>query len=370
MNSNYFRGVQALRGLAALSVMLFHFRWNINATHPGLGDTLFGWGANGVDLFFLISGFVIVLTLRSTPQSLSGMLIFLQHRALRILPAYYIILLITFFLSGAMSTFHYEDKAQNFISALLFQPIYSDHSPFYVDDSGMYGIRWTLNYEVYFYLIVGLLLALPKRGLLILSWFALTLFLFPLVMGKTPSIAPQGYDFASAQLNLITNPMIVLFLVGMTIGLCAPALKKIDHKFMVLPFICLLVIAGVTFSQGRYVEHGLMGSGWVYALILLSAVAAEKHLGKWIPVWLLKLGDISFSLYLIHTLMNTGIGKRLASMGIEPGLLRFSVSVILSILLAWLAWRFIEKPCYSLRKKQVNAGAKTRTKVDSSIANH
>ncbi|WP_143354571.1 acyltransferase family protein, partial [Erwinia amylovora] len=132
MNTSTFRGVQALRGIAALSVMLFHFRWNIDAQIPGRGDELFGWGATGVDLFFLISGFVITLSVAKAPQGISGALTFLKKRALRILPAYYIILIISFFLTGAMSTFHYADKTENFISALTFMPLFPDHAPFYV----------------------------------------------------------------------------------------------------------------------------------------------------------------------------------------------------------------------------------------------
>ncbi|WP_410865217.1 acyltransferase family protein, partial [Peribacillus sp. SIMBA_075] len=81
--------------------MLFHFRWNINVVNPGLGDTLFRWGGTGVDLFFLISGFVITLSASRVPNGLNGAISFIKRRALRILPAYYIILLITFFLSGA-----------------------------------------------------------------------------------------------------------------------------------------------------------------------------------------------------------------------------------------------------------------------------
>lgn len=362
MNPSYFKGVQALRGLAALSVMFFHFRWNINATYPELGNALFGWGATGVDLFFLISGFVIVLAIKNTPATLSGMMYFLRRRLFRIFPAYYLILIITFLLSGAMSTFHYADKTQNLISALLFQPIYPDHGPYYVNDSGMYGIRWTLNYELYFYLAVGLLLTLPRRGIAIVMWFALTLFALPWMAGKSISLAEQGYEWGSAQINLITNPMILLFLVGMVIGLSVPLFRHCNSRLMLVLFIASLALAAFLFSQGRFVTHGLTGSGWIYALIMLFAVASEASLGKWIPHWLIKLGDISFSLYLVHTLMNDGIGKRLNDIGIPDGPLRFTVSVILSLILAWLSWRFIEKPFNALNKGRINAPVLVATK--------
>ncbi|MCW7699566.1 acyltransferase [Serratia marcescens] len=113
MNNGRLDSVQILRGFAALSVMLFHFRWNINLSYPNLGDQLFGWGAVGVDIFFIISGFVITLSAKKLTPGLSAAGVFLKHRARRILPAYFIILLITFLLSGAMSTFHYPEKVQS-----------------------------------------------------------------------------------------------------------------------------------------------------------------------------------------------------------------------------------------------------------------
>jgi len=344
MSSNTLKGLQALRGLAALSVMFFHFRWNINDVWPGTGDKLFGWGATGVDLFFLISGFVITLTAKKSTPDFKGTLNFLKRRALRILPAYYIIFLITFFLSGAMSVFHYPDKTANFISALFFRPIYPDQGPFYVDDSGMFGIRWTLNYELYFYVALGILMMAPFRWLSTCLFFAVTLIGVPLLTGKGISLSVEGYPTESAFFGLITNPMIFLFLAGMLVGHAGPVLKRINGAVMSVLLICSLVLACILFQDGRFANHGLLNSGWIYLLIMVFAIGAEKTIGKFIPAFLVRLGDISFSLYLIHTLMNTGIGKRLEALGIETGLERFLTSCLLSLVLAWLSWRFIESP--------------------------
>ncbi|HHB7442640.1 acyltransferase [Klebsiella pneumoniae] len=354
MNISTFRGVQALRGFAALSVMLFHFRWNINVESRGLGDRLFGWGATGVDLFFLISGFVIALSAAKAPQGINGALIFLKKRALRILPAYYIILIISFFLSGAMSTFHYAEKTENFISALTFMPIYPDHAPFYVADSGMYGIRWTLNYEIMFYLFIAATILFAKRWVWAGVFFATTLVILPLTLWHQFSMDPSGYAVSTALLGLVTNPIIWLFLLGMAIGLVFPYLRWLPTKGMAVAALFSLIIAVYFFSQDMFVNHGLLSSGWIYGMILFTFVLAEEVIGKYIPDFLMRLGDISFSLYLIHTLMNNGIGKRFSSLGIEDGYVRFFISIAASGLLACLSWRFIERPFMQNHKKKIN----------------
>lgn len=344
MNHQTFRGVQALRGLAALSVMLFHFRWNINGLSAGLGDRLFGWGATGVDLFFLISGFVIAISAANTPASLLGALGFLKKRLVRILPAYYIILLLTFLLGGAMSTFHYPEKVANLISAITFSPVEKEHAPFYVDDSASFGIRWTLNYEIYFYLVVGVLLAMPFRWVCIFSFFFLTLISLPVLSGKEITLSPAGYDFGSPWINLFTNPMIFLFLSGLLLGKALPYINMI--KPCIMTGLLLVAVMGCfwLFHNNHFVGHGLLNSGWIYLLILTFCVGAERHIGNYIPELLVRLGDISYSLYLIHTLMNNGLGKRLESLGIETGMSRFLLSIILSVVLSWLFWKFIERP--------------------------
>lgn len=354
MTNSSFKGVQALRGFAALSVVLFHFRWNINAVNPGLGDKLFGWGATGVDLFFLISGFVITLSAARSPQGIRGMLSFLKKRALRILPAYYIILLFTFFLTGAMSTFHYQDKTANLISAIAFMPIMSDHAPFYVDDNGVYGIRWTLNYEVMFYIFISVALLFTKRWIWSGVFFAISLIILPILLGYSLILEPEGYKTSHPLLGLITNPIIWLFIVGMMLGLLLPYLKWVSPKIMACATFFIIISAAYFFSHGLFTGHGILSSGWIYALILISVVLSEDVIGKYVPSVLLWLGNISFSLYLIHTLMNNGIGSRFSIIGLEDGYGRFLLSLALSIALSWLSWLYIEYPLSHAKKRTGN----------------
>ncbi|QOV56270.1 acyltransferase (plasmid) [Serratia marcescens] len=351
MKQDKLASVQALRGLAALAVMLFHFRWNINLSYPNLGDQLFGWGAVGVDVFFIISGFVITLSAKKLTPGLSAVGVFLKHRARRILPAYFIILLITFLLSGAMSTFHYPDKVSNLISAITFSPIDANHAPFYVDDSGFYGIRWTLNYEVLFYLVMAVCLISKYRWPLLFGMFSLSLVVFPMLAGHSPTLDVSGYQFDSAYLNLMTNPIIWMFLVGVAFGLVYPYTKKLNGQLRMSILIVSIIVIGYCILFVPSWGHGMTMSGWYLSILFIAVVLNDELVTKCIPAFFITLGEISFSLYLIHTLMNGGIGKRFEDIGVADGMPRFALSCVVSIVLAYLSYRFIERPV-SRRKKE------------------
>ncbi|MGL5384694.1 MAG: acyltransferase family protein [Serratia sp. (in: enterobacteria)] len=351
MKQDKLASVQALRGLAALAVMLFHFRWNINLSYPNLGDQLFGWGAIGVDVFFIISGFVITLSAKKLTPGLSAARVFLKHRARRILPVYFIILLITFLLSGAMSTFHYPEKVSNLISAITFSPIDANHAPFYVDDSGFYGIRWTLNYEVLFYLVMAICLISKYRWPLLLGVFSLSLVVFPMLAGHSPTLDVSGYQFNSAYLNLMTNPIIWQFLVGVGFGLIYPFTKNFNGQLRLATLVIATVVTGYFVLFTPRLGHGLTMSGWYLSILFIAVVLNDELITKCIPGFIITLGEISFSLYLIHTLMNSGIGKRFEDIGVADGLPRFVLSCAVSIGLAYLSYKFIERPV-SMRKQK------------------
>ncbi|QXN65102.1 acyltransferase family protein [Serratia fonticola] len=352
MASSKFNSIQALRGLAALAVMLFHFRWAINNASPGLGDKLFGWGAIGVDLFFIISGFVITLSASKLKPGIRSAVSFLKNRARRILPAYFFILLVTFVLSGAMSTFHYPEKVSNLISALTFTPMFDNNAPFYIEDNGFYGVRWTLNYEIIFYLVMALCLITKYRWLMLFGVFILSLVAAPLLTGQQLTLSVSGYQFGHPLLNLVTNPIILTFLMGVAFGLAYPHTQNISSKIRISILTLSIMLTGYCLLFTSLIGHGVMMSGWYLFILFAAIVLNDVIIAKYIPTSLVTLGEISFSLYLIHSLMNNGIGSRLEKMGvIDDGILRFVVSCAISIGLAYLSYRFIERPL-SMRKQK------------------
>lgn len=353
MKNNTFLSLQGLRGLAALSVMLFHFRYLINSQTPGLGDYLFGWGSIGVDAFFIISGFVITLSANKLGTGNNACRNFLISRMWRIMPVYFILLLVTFIFSGGMSTFHYPDKVNNLISALTFSPIYTDRAPFYVNDSGVYGIRWTLNYEMYFYLITAACLVFPKPKTLLVIYFTLALIIIPVSTGKALSISENGYQFDNPFLNLMTNPVSWMFISGVLLAAALPLMNKLNTTIKGTYLACATAYATFSiFLQGN-TGHGLSSVGLPLILFVAGIIMNETWLSKITPRWLLFFGDVSFSLYLIHTLMNTGLGRRLDWTGATEGISGFILFSICSIILATISYRFIEKPVMRYKKRSL-----------------
>ncbi|MFP3415998.1 hypothetical protein SB773_31645, partial [Bacillus sp. SIMBA_074] len=88
------------------------------------------------------------------------------------------------------------------------------------------------------------------------------------------------------------------------IGLALPYLQHISPKFMTIMFIISLILAISLFSQGKFIGHGVLKSGWVYALILLTIVMAEKFIGKYVFKYLIATGIFSLSLNLILPVTN------------------------------------------------------------------
>lgn len=347
-----FQSIQVLRALAALSVMFFHYRYLINDQYPGIGDRFFGWGAYGVDLFFILSGFVICLSAKRMGSGLSSGITFLKKRAIRILPTSYILLFVTFLLTGAMSNFHYPDKMASFFSALTFTPFDPQHAPFYVDDSGAYGIRWTLNYELYFYIIFSACLVLKKPVLTLTAFFVLALVMLPLLAGHSITLSAEGYPFSSARLNLFTNPVSWLFIAGVLTAKLRPTLVSLPFTLRLLSLILSLIFVVWCFTRHHFAGHGIDGSGFPLLLLFISVVVNHDWLDPYSPRWLTFIGDISFSLYLLHTLLITGIGKHLRWTGLTEGVKGFILYSLVALLLAALSFRFVEKPFLS-REKQL-----------------
>lgn len=360
--TNKIKSIQALRGIACVAVVAFHNRAELTGQFPSLNKILSS-GVVGVDLFFILSGFVITLSVARTCTGIAAAGDFLKRRALRLLPAYFILLLVNFLLGGAMATFHYPDKVQSLIAALTLSVYMPHHAPFYMDDEGFLNVRWTLNYEFLFYLIMAVCLLVRAR------WAALTVALggvlvaLPMAAGHQPTLSTDGYDMGYSYINLMTNPIIWQFAAGVLIGLVYPHMARLPVATRVPFLIAAVVLAVQHFSVNQYVGHGLMASGTVLALLLAAVAFNDSWLGRVTPRWLVFVGDISFSVYLIHIVTMRQMYKVFPA----GGPLLFAASMAAALFLGWLSYRYIEPIGQKIADRRKAAAAQNKQTAISKI---
>lgn len=336
--------IQILRGLAALSVVMFHYRFYLvpDGADRTIPDQLFGWGAIGVDLFFVISGFIMVYVTSDKNHGAKTSIDFIINRLTRILPTYYVLLLFAFLTGGAMSTFHYPEKVSNLISALTFHPYLTKPAPLYLPDSGMYNIRWTLNYEIYFYLAFSICLLVKPRLIALCAWFLLPLAL-AYSFTSTFTISTHGYDFNSVMLRFLTNPIILEFGIGVLSGYAYLYLQnKITFKSGYLSAFCLsLIVAGIALGQLK--AYNVI-SALSFSFLILFFALQNKQVLRFTPKLFITLGNISFSWYLIHNPLAGFISGKVEK--IYPSAMHsiagFMSLIMLSIFFAWLSHKYLE----------------------------
>ncbi|MCE0491416.1 acyltransferase [Pantoea sp. Mb-10] len=353
------KSMQALRGIACLAVVAFHNRSALAEQFPSLAQWLVK-GVVGVDLFFILSGFVITLSVSRMGSGFAAAADFLRRRALRLLPAYYILLLVNFLLGGAMATFHYPDKVKALIAALTLSVYMPQHAPFYMDDEGFLNVRWTLNYEFLFYLIMAACLVVKQRWVALAVALSALLIGVPLAADSELTLGVSGHDMGFSYLNLMTNPIIWQFAVGVVIGLVYPYIIRLPVAARVPFLLAAAVLVVKHLSSDQNVGHGLMASGTVLALLLAAVAFNDSWLRHITPRWLVFLGDISFSVYLIHIVIMRQMYKLFPAGGTSL----FVASLAATLVVGWLSFRYIEPIGQNIWRRRADAG-RAEIKVNS-----
>lgn len=276
--------LQVLRGIAALMVVVHH----VIHQSPGflsLWPTE-AWQA-GVDLFFVISGFVMVYVTSKRERSAAQ---FLAMRAARIVPVYW------FFTLGAAALMFFLPKLYNsneltvkhVVLSLLFIP----HTSGRADLSPLVKQGWTLNYEVFFYILFALAMAASVRHRTALSVATLVAFSAAgHVMGLTGiSLGTLTFYFQDIILEFAFGMLIATaFLNGKLDRIKAP----LAAALVVAGFIAMFALQSDELTK-RAVIYGLPA-----AAIVVGALAFEQRVPVRLP-FLQSVGDASYSIYLVH----------------------------------------------------------------------
>jgi exopolysaccharide production protein ExoZ len=345
--------VQALRGIAALAVVICHAR-NYLLTQPyGIAlEIALRPGAMGVDLFFLVSGFIMVYTTEGSSGSVLYTADFLAKRLARVWPVYAVMVVL---FMGYGYAWHMGALPWGHIGrSLAFLPIDARKPPYF---DLPYGLGWTLNFEVYFYVVLGLsMLAGRFRWPAFYGWMGLMLLVLPFAASGNVSMqANHDYNIGIDWVDQAVNPVIWDFVAGTAIGLLSRSSLKISSRRLAWSLLVITVVISVWFSEtGRTTFHGLWNWGGPLAAMFTVMALTFKDRQPVVPRALVWLGGVSFSLYLVHLIVFSELSQLATRSGHADwaGSPLFVVSaILLSLVAAEVSRQFLENGISVLVRK-------------------
>lgn len=276
--------IQYLRGLAAILVVVFH-----------ASNNAYQFGMAGVDIFFVISGFIMWTT---TVGTAIGPADFMRRRLVRIVPLYWAMTLFTAFVSLSPPGVGLSVGVDHLVRSLLFLPanVTQPGNPFL--PSPVLGVGWTLNLEMYFYVIFAIGLLLPPRARIALI---ATVISTPVLLGVFLA------DRLPLELRFYTRPELLEFVAGVALGAAYVAGKtpRGGAAAAALGAASLLLVA----SGQPAVDFRALFWGLPALLLCMAGLASEDLLRKRPSRVAKLLGDASYSIYLVHIPMMAVLRK-------------------------------------------------------------
>lgn len=313
--------IQQLRGFAAMLVVLHH----ACAVTPWLFNPLAGttFGESGVDIFFVISGFIMVIAAR-------GEMVreFWLKRIVRVAPLYWLATLT--FVSMRLPHFGEPDLTwAALIKSLLFIPYRIDPTMWQVAPVLVPG--WSLNIEMFFYLLFGLGLAVRRPAL------------FSGILVCLAVLAGFMFQPTGAILFSFTRPILLEFACGLMLGALYLS-GRISARLWPMLFagLALVLFSDMLDGETRRAARGTGGILIVTGALALEAGGRIRNL----PI-ARAIGDASYAIYLFHTMILMILRKIFPHIPITgwPQFLTFiSVSLILSAVGGYIIHRYVERP--------------------------
>lgn len=317
-------GIQYLRAVAATGVVIYHA-----AQRAGTGFTV---GEAGVDLFFVLSGFLMIAI--TSPETRASA--FMMDRIKRIAPTYWVAT--TVFLAGIVLGLFPQARIDvpHIVASYLFIPHQAAGSP------AIWPLLvpgWTLNFEMFFYVLFALTLLGPR------AWQLPMLTVLLSAVCVIGALVPSP----GTLLAFYSQPILLEFVAGAWLGWYwkrhgAPAGATV---FVVLALALYVVAWWIDSDRMRLVTYG------VPALLLFAGVLRLEHREVGLPhVAPLKLlGDASYSIYLWHTMILAVVVKvaRIAGLPVAATIV---VGVVASLLGGVVAYWMVERPINAMLKRR------------------
>lgn len=327
--------IQLLRALAAYAVVGHHIidtlRHYVAVGHVTMDPKI---GATGVNVFFVISGYIMMETTSRrdvTPQE------FMMHRLIRVAPLYWVLTLFAVAITQfGISLFgHTSISAEHIIRSLLFLPQWGADGRSTVP---VLFVGWTLNYEMMFYAGFAACLLLPTAEMRLWAGCAgiAALWLAALVSDN-------------AYLVYWGNDVIIAFALGMLVwraGLVVSPPVFVSWAAAAVG-IAILALPDIISALGT-ARHGPLVPNIGAALIVYAALSLERRGTSVGDGWLKRQGDASYSLYLLHPFVLQTVGKAWLVAHVGVGVGRLAVLVVLMLLASGISGTllhlYVERP--------------------------
>lgn len=313
-------GLDILRGLAAVAVVAFHFttRFDMIFGHPVAPPFFAPWGQRGVEVFFVISGFAVELSLESTTTARD----FLVSRAVRLYPTFWAALAITL---TVVSVFGLPERAVSPRDALLNLSMI----PASLGAQAADAVYWTLERELRFY---GLVLLLLSLGLRRYTVHALLVIVAVQTLGTASQWMPHWLS------DLSNAGWAHLFACG---ALLARSKRAPSWQTLVLVSLCVLAsrqLGSIPFAYGA----GAVALVWTATRSFVGAAYLRP---------LTFLGRISYPLYLVHQYVGYVVMRALYARGAPPAV-AIASAIAVSLATAIALHFAVEEPSLALLRRR------------------
>ncbi|NNE56644.1 MAG: acyltransferase [Hellea sp.] len=350
--------IQAMRGVAALLVVFFHtsslFRLSGGPRSEAIGH-FWERGFAGVDMFFVISGFIMVYVTGEMKPSLASAWQFFKARITRIYPLWWVYALL---MMGYFFVTYQQPAAPDVATGKGVLP-HVLKSLFLIPQEAepVLGLGWTLIHEMQFYILFALGLLLPRK--LLPFW----LLLWAAIITGAATLGAQPMH-ANNYPQLFISPLNFEFILGAFAGLwltrdngrASGLFLWVGAGLFVAAMMIHLPGKASVFNWQRVAAYGVPS-----AMMILGAVWLERQGRLSVPKFLTRLGDWSYSLYLAHFLVLLALRRiwqsadgalpealKFGSAGMVDNLAFATIGTTLSIITAAISYHVIERPSLKL----------------------
>ena len=338
--------LDALRGIAALAVILFHFTLGRPEAQYG-----FKLGITGVDLFFMISGFVIFMSIQKTNSSLE----FLINRFTRLYPTYWTCVTITALLQTFIFLYNFGNQTSLSIVKYLANLTMFQH---YFKINDIDGSYWTMIIELLFYLLIAMLISLKLTKHIVPIFLSLLV-----IIGIYSIFLEQQFPVLNSLLTYAFRLFahFPLFFAGI---LAYNIREQKDKLYLIylLIVLCFIIQSSLYNNSSKassFISHTeyitILG---IYFVVFILFINHKLQFIATKPM--LFLGKISFALYLIHQYISTVIIiPFITNYIIHNFWIAVFLALIISICLATIITYYIEIPI----GKKLNSTLKLKLKL-------